>query len=424
VVPLMDMLTETALRTGCLAAFTPVGTRAEIAPEVLAERLLLLIYAYGTNTGVRAVAAGDHGHSEDDLRYVRRRYFRVPACREVARAIANATFAARQAWLWGESTTAVASDSTHMTAFDQNIFTEWHSRYRRGKRGVLIYWTVERNGAMAVHSQLLSCSASEVHAMVEGAMRHGTDMSIESNFVDSHGASFIGFGITRLLGFDLIARFKQINHMKLYPPDKGGAEACTLLDPALTRPIRWDLIDQQYDPMIKYATAIRLGTASTESILRRFTRDVTHPAYAAMLELGRAQRSIFLARWLRDRDLQRETTAALNVVENYNGVNDYIHFGKSGELASNRREEQELSMLCLQILQSSLGLVNTLMIQDIVAEPEWTDVPGEADCRGLTPLFTSNMTPYGDIQLDTSRRLNIGGNPGILYRMSTPTGPL
>jgi hypothetical protein len=35
-----------------------------------------------------------------------------------------------------------------------------------------------------------------------------------------------------------------------------------------------------------------------------------------------------LARWLRDRDLQQETTAALNVVENYNGVNDYIHFGK------------------------------------------------------------------------------------------------
>jgi TnpA family transposase len=89
-------------------------------------------------------------------------------------------------------------------------------------------------------SQLLSCSASEVHAMVEGVMRHGTDMSIESNFVDSHGTSFIGFGITRLLGFDSIARFKQINHMKLYPPDKGGAEAYPLLEPTLTRPTRWD----------------------------------------------------------------------------------------------------------------------------------------------------------------------------------------
>jgi TnpA family transposase len=62
-----------------------------------------------------------------------------------------------------------------------------------------------------------------------------------------------------------------------------------------------------------------------------------------VLEVGRAQRTIFLARWLRDRDLQQETESALNVVENFNGVNDYIHFGKRGELDSNRREEQELA---------------------------------------------------------------------------------
>jgi TnpA family transposase len=156
--------------------------------------------------------------------------------------------------------------------------------------------------------------------------------------------------------------------------------------------------------------------------LRRFTRDVTHPAYAAMLELGRAQRTIFLARWLRDRDLQRETTAALNVVENYNGVNDYIRFGKSGQLSSNRREEQELSMLCLHILQSCLGFINTLMIQDILAEPQWADVLGDADRRGLTPLFTSNMTPYGDIQLDTTRRLALGGGGAITRQAADPSG--
>jgi hypothetical protein len=40
----------------------------------------------------------------------------------------------------------------------------------------------------------------------------------KQNFVDSHGASFVGFGIIRLLDFDLIARFKQINTMKPYVP--------------------------------------------------------------------------------------------------------------------------------------------------------------------------------------------------------------
>jgi hypothetical protein len=93
-VPLLDMLTETALRTGCLDAFTPVGTRGDIAAVTLFERLLLAVYAYGTNTGIRAVAAGEHGHAEDELRYVRRRYITVESCRQAARVIANATFAA------------------------------------------------------------------------------------------------------------------------------------------------------------------------------------------------------------------------------------------------------------------------------------------------------------------------------------------
>ena len=98
-------------------------------------------------------------------------------------------------------------------------------------------------------------------------------------------------------------------------------------------------------------------------------------------------------------------------MENYNGVNDYIHFGKRGELASNRREEQELSMLCLHILQSSLAFINTLMIQDTLAEPEWAGVLGDADRRGLTPLFHANMTPYGEVQLRMDRRLRLTAGP-------------
>ncbi len=64
----------------------------------------------------------------------------------------------------------------------------------------------------------------------------------------------------------------------------------------MTRPIRWDIIEHNYDQLVKYATAIRVGTASTEAILRRFTRNASHPVYQAMLELGRAQKTIFIAR--------------------------------------------------------------------------------------------------------------------------------
>ena len=84
VVPLIDILKEAVLRTGCLRAVTSVADRGTLPEAVLAERLLLAIYAYGTNTGIRAVAGGAHRHGEDDIRYARRRYLNAEAARRIA----------------------------------------------------------------------------------------------------------------------------------------------------------------------------------------------------------------------------------------------------------------------------------------------------------------------------------------------------
>jgi TnpA family transposase len=407
-VPLIDMLKEAVLRTGCLNHVTGTASRADLDRNILAERLLLAVYAYGTNTGLRAVAGGEHGHTEDDLRYVRRRYLTADVARAMATEIANATFKARHLAVWGDGSSAVASDSTHFGAFDQNLFTEWHSRY--GGRGVLIYWHVERK-SMAIHSQLLTCSASEVAAMIEGAIRHGTTMEVEGNYTDSHGQSEIRFGLTRLLGFDLLPRIKRINTVKLYRPAAGDPNAYPCLQPALTRPIRWDVIGQQYDQMVRYATAIRSGTASTEAILRRFAKaNAIHPTYQAMIETGRAQKTLFVARYLRDRDLQREISEGLNVVEAWNRGNSVIFYGKGGDIATNRRDEQELSVLCLRVLQAALVYVNTLMVQDVLTDDTWADRLTTADRRGLNPLFWTHVAPYGEVRLNMQRRLSLAAN--------------
>jgi hypothetical protein len=44
-----------------------------------------------------------------------------------------------------------------------------------------------RAGLLCVYSQLKSCSSSEVAAMIEGLLRHGTDAEIEANYTDTHG---------------------------------------------------------------------------------------------------------------------------------------------------------------------------------------------------------------------------------------------
>ncbi|WP_245633092.1 transposase [Luteipulveratus mongoliensis] len=76
-------------------------------------------------------------------------------------------------------------------------------------------------------------------------------------------------------------------------------------------------------------------------------------------------------------------------------------FGKGGDIASNRRDEQELSVLCLRVLQSALVYVNTLMVQDVLADEDWLNRMTPTDRRGLTPLDAR-------CRLNMTRRLSLG----------------
>jgi len=400
---LLDVFKEADLRIRFTDAFRSATAWENMDREIIQERLLLALYGLGSNAGIKRMSAGQPRTNYKDLLYVRRRYITKDQLRTAIREVVNATLRARSPEIWGEGTTACASDSKKFGAWDQNLMTEWHVRY--GGRGVMIYWHVDRKST-CIYSQLKRCSSSEVAAMIEGVLRHCTDMEVEKQYTDSHGQSEVAFAFCRLLGFELLPRLKAIPTQRLYRPD--DTVSYPQLAPVLSRTINWELIAQQYDQMVKYATAMRLGTADTEDILRRFRRtNVKHPVYRAIAELGKAIKTIFLCRYLNSMELRREIHEGLNVIENWNGANDFIFFGKGGEMASNRADDQEISMLSLHLVQLSLVYVNTLMIQQVLAEPAWKNRLNLYDRRGITPLLFGHVNPYGSFQLDLNSRLPI-----------------
>ena len=395
---LLDLLKETDLRVGLTSLFCSTGSREHLSKEKLQRRLLLCIYAYGSNAGLKRVASGNKNITYQDLRYVSRRYLNGSNLRQILSKLTDALFEVREDRFWGENLTACTCDSKKFEAWDQNLMTEWHARYRGP--GLMIYWHLDKKAA-CIFSQLKNCSSSEVASMIEGVLRHCTNMDVKSSYVDSAGQTVIGFAFSYMLNFELLPRFKSMKRQKLSMCSSLDKKKYSNLSPIFSKPIKWDLIASQYDEIIKYTTALYLGTAEAEAILRRFNNDnKSHPIYQALIELGKAVKTIFLCRYLQSESLRREIQEGLNVVERWNGVNDFIFYGRKSEISTNNTEEQELSMLCLHLLQMSLVYINTLMLQTILQTSEWKNRLTFEDKRALTPLMHSHINPYGIFFLD------------------------
>jgi TnpA family transposase len=401
---LLDMLKEADLRIGFTTLFKS-PTSHEILPRAILQiRLLLCLYALGTNAGIKRVASGSQTESYRDLLYVLHRFINKDGLRAAIAEIANAVLRERNVAIWGEAT-SLASDSKKFGAWDQNLLTEWHIRYRGP--GIMVYWHVEKK-ALCIYSQIKRCSSSEVAAMIEGVLRHATNMEVEKDYVDSHGQDEAAFAFCYMLNFELLPRLKGIGRQKLYRPEAGSPQAYSNLQLVLSRPVNWDLIHKHYDEIVKYTTALKLGTADAEAILSRFTKNgVKHPAYQAVLELGKARKTIFLCKYLTSEALRQEIEEGLNVIENWNSANDFIWYGKGGEISTNNREEQEVAILALHLLQICLVYINTLLVQKVLAEKEWLEKMQPEDFRGLTPLFYGHVNPYGRLELNMNERIII-----------------
>jgi hypothetical protein len=75
-------------------------------------------------------------------------------------------------------------------------------------------------------------------------------------------------------------------------------------------------------------------------------------------------------------------------------------------MGSNRREDHEISMLAMHLIQNCMVYVNTLiMIHKVLAQPHWQGKLTPRDYAALTPLIWEHVNPYGQFDLDMNSRL-------------------
>jgi len=56
--------------------------------------------------------------------------------------------------------------------------------------------------------------------------------------------------------------------------------------------------------------------------------------------------------------------------------------------------------------------VNTLLVQEVLADPAWAKRLTDHDRRALSPLFWTHVNPYGTFDLDMSTHLDFATSTG------------
>ncbi len=83
----------------------------------------------------------------------------------------------------------------------------------------------------------------------------------------------------------------------------------------------------------------------------------------------------------------------------------FVFFARRGEMVSNRREDPDISMLALHLIQNCMVYINTLMIQKVLSQQHWQGRLTPRDYAALTPLIWEHVNPYGRFDLDMNARL-------------------
>jgi TnpA family transposase len=399
ILDLVDILLEADRQVNFTRYFYSTAQRQVLNPDEIRERLLLSLLGRGTGLGLKRIHAAAKPHfSYEDLLYFNKRYLHLDSVREVISALVNRILEVRSPEIWG-TTTACTSDGKYLGAWEQNLVAQWNPHYQ--ECGIMSYFLVDKNSA-GIHSQVRR--GTEVAAMITSLIHHDTMMTVESNTIDSHGQSELGFAFCRFLSVELFPWLKRMKYERLYLSDPNEKISFPNLAGVLARPIRWEHAHEHYRDMTRHVVAAKERTAPVDSLLRRFNRNnPANQTYKGFLEVGKALKTIHDCKFLTDQSYRERIHKGRNVVESWNSSIDFICYGGKAELQTNDPLIQELTVLCLHLLQNALVLVNTVMLERILCDDGYISQMQAGDMDALTPLFTSNINPYGDIRLDLNK---------------------
>jgi len=243
-----------------------------------------------------------------------------------------------------------------------------------------------------------SRSAWRIKQITNPDQRHAmlVAFALQLHATDTKGFSDHIFALCHLLGFRFAPHIRRFGHLRLYPIK--SKSTYPTLKPIMGRRINTDLIYENWHPLLRIASSLKLGTVTTPIFVQRLAAYPRQNQWAkALSQVGRLERTLFALRWIQDEALRKQVNTALYKGEARNALARAVCLHRLGWIRDRDYDSQRYRASALNLVVSALIIWNTVYIEQAVNHlrsqgMEITD----HHLEHLTPLGWEHISLTGD----------------------------
>ncbi len=396
---LLDILARIDLITNFTRHFGPLSGNDPKTIDAIV-RQLITIFAYGTHLGPRQMARHLRGLLDaDQIAHINHRHITAEKLEAAIRDIINCFHRFKLPHYWGDEKRA-AADGTQYDLAEENLLVERHIRY--GGYGGIAYHHVS-DTYILLFSHFVSCSVWEAIYILDGLMRNTSEIKPKTIHADTQGQNLPVFGLSRLLGIELMPRIRNWKDLNFYRPTR--ETTYEHIDALFgDNVVDWELIRTHWQDLLRVVISIQEGKILPSLLLRKLsTYSRKNRLYQAFHALGTVERTIFLLKYISDVKLREAIHRTTNKVEQYNNFEDWITFALGGGMVDNVYVEQEKRIKYTDLIANCVMLDNMLEISTALnALAKEGHIPTVDQLAALSPYQTRHIKRFGDYELDLS----------------------
>lgn len=390
-VRITELLREVDAHTGFASQFRDLRSgKVHDNPNAV----LAAVLADATNLGLERMANASQGVTYAQLAWTQNWYLNEENYRAALAAIIDAHHAHLFVQHWGDGRASSSDGQFFRSGRRGGGAGDVNAKYGP-EPGLRIYTHItDQYGSF--HTKVISATSAEAPHVLDGLLCHGAALESREHYTDTGGATDHVFGLCHLLGYRFAPRLRDLQDRRLGILDQ--AARYRGLEPLIGRPIRADLIRENWDDIVRLAASIKAGAVAPSVMLKKLAAYKRQNRLdLALAEVGRIERTLFTLDWLENPDLRRRCHAGLNKSEARHALAQAIFVHKQGRIADRTLANQEHRASGLNLVIAAISYWNTLYMERAVEHLRGQGVT--APDRLLThvsPLGWSHVSLTGD----------------------------